>query len=169
MRDYPLTLYTLSFPPCPPHKHIRVCGDPGRGNDKEVRANARRHIAPDCHSRTPTFSTLIVLLRNDKGVTGHRNKKSPVGRCFISGADDRIISLCFITLQNCACAQPAYFRPPFCGGSNGSFAGSHPHPYTEIKNRPLGDVLFLGRMTGHLRWTILVQLRIVRDCALTTR
>ena len=41
-----------------------LCG--GRGNDKGVRANARRHIVLDCHSRTPTFSTLIVLLRNDR-------------------------------------------------------------------------------------------------------
>ena len=80
--------------------------------------------------------------------TPHRNKKTPVGRFFISGADNRIISLCFITLQNCACAQPAYFRPPFCGGSNGCFAGSNPYPCTEIKKRPLGDFLFLGRITG---------------------
>ena len=29
-----------------------------------------------------------------------------------------IIPLRFITLQNCAYAQPAYSRPPFCGGSN---------------------------------------------------
>ena len=36
-------------------------------NKKALRANARRHIALDCHSRTPTFSTLIVLLRNDRG------------------------------------------------------------------------------------------------------
>ena len=135
MRDYPLTLYTLSFPPCPPHKHIRVCGAPGRGNDKEVRANARRHIAPDCHSRTPTFSTLIVLRTEIKNARW---------ALFISGANDRIISLCFITLQNCACAQPAYFRPPFCGGSNGSFAGSHPHPYTEIKNARWAMFYFWG-------------------------
>ena len=152
---------------------------------------------------------------------------------FITGADNRIISLCFITLQNCACAQPAYFRPPFCGGSNGFFRrferlfrrferlfrrferlfrrfesvslhrnkktpvgrffisgadnrapalgnklpnfvlfatarsplvssrlrvacldysyanrGSNPYPCTEIKKRPLGDFLFLGRITG---------------------
>ena len=40
-------------------------GDPV--NKKALRANARRHIALDCHSRTPTFSTLIVLLRNDRG------------------------------------------------------------------------------------------------------
>ena len=44
--------------------------------------------------------------------------------------------------------KPAYCRPPFCGGSNGFLAGSYPHPCAEIKNRPLGDVLFLGRMTG---------------------
>ncbi len=42
-------------------------GDPV--NKKALRANARRHIALDCHSRTPTFSTLIALLRNDKVVT----------------------------------------------------------------------------------------------------
>ena len=36
-------------------------------NKKVLRANARRHIALDCHSRTPTFPTLIVLLRNDRG------------------------------------------------------------------------------------------------------
>ena len=40
-------------------------GDPV--NKKALRANARRHIALDCHSRTPTFSTLIILLRNDSG------------------------------------------------------------------------------------------------------
>ena len=50
--------------------------------------------------------------------------------------------------------KPAYCRPPFCGGSNGFLAGSYPHPCAEIKNRPLGDVLFLGRMTGYLRWAI---------------
>ena len=33
-----------------------LCG--GRGKDKGVRANARRHIVLDCHSRTTTFSTL---------------------------------------------------------------------------------------------------------------
>ena len=45
-------------------------GDPV--NKKALRAFARRHIALDCHSRTPTFSTLIVLLRNDSGgVTGY--------------------------------------------------------------------------------------------------
>ena len=40
-------------------------GDPV--NKKVLRANARRHIALDCHSRTTTFSTLVVLLRNDRG------------------------------------------------------------------------------------------------------
>ena len=40
-------------------------GDPV--NKKALRANARRHIALDCRSRTTTFSTLIVLLRNDSG------------------------------------------------------------------------------------------------------
>ena len=40
-------------------------GDPV--NKKALRADARRHIALDCHSRTTTFSTLIALLRNDKG------------------------------------------------------------------------------------------------------
>ena len=40
-------------------------GDPV--NKKALRAFARRHIALDCHSRTTTFSTLIVLLRNDSG------------------------------------------------------------------------------------------------------
>ena len=39
-------------------------GDPV--NKKALRANARRHIALDCHSRTTTFSTLVVLLRNDR-------------------------------------------------------------------------------------------------------
>ena len=39
-------------------------GDPV--NKKALRAFARKHIALDCHSRTPTFSTLIVLLRNDR-------------------------------------------------------------------------------------------------------
>ena len=39
-------------------------GDPV--NKKALRAFARRHIALDCHSRTTTFSTLIVLLRNDR-------------------------------------------------------------------------------------------------------
>ena len=126
MRDYPLTLYTLSFPPCPPHKHIRVCGDPGRGNDKEVRAYRPQTY---CTGLPQSYANVFNVDR-----TPHRNKKTPVGRFFISGADNRIISLCFITLQNCACAQPAYFRPPFCGGSNGFFAGSHPHPFTEIKN-----------------------------------
>ena len=37
-------------------------------NKKALRAFARRHIALDCHSRTTTFSTLIVLLRNDRGI-----------------------------------------------------------------------------------------------------
>ena len=41
-------------------------GDPV--NKKVLRANARRHIALDCHSRTTTFSTLIVLLRNDSDI-----------------------------------------------------------------------------------------------------
>ena len=41
-------------------------GDPV--NKKALRAFARRHIALDCHSRTPTFSTLIVLLRNDSDI-----------------------------------------------------------------------------------------------------
>ena len=40
-------------------------GDPV--NKKALRAFARRHTALDCHSRTTTFSTLFVLLRNDKG------------------------------------------------------------------------------------------------------
>ena len=44
-------------------------GDPV--NKKALRANARRHIALDCHSRTTTFSTLIALLRNDKVVTSN--------------------------------------------------------------------------------------------------
>ena len=30
----------LSFPPYPPHKHIRVCWDPGRGNDRGESARA---------------------------------------------------------------------------------------------------------------------------------
>lgn len=102
MRDYPLTLYTLSFPPCPPHKHIRVCGDPGRGNDKEVRAYRPQTY---CTGLPQSYANVFNVDR-----TPHRNKKTPAGR-----------------------------------------------------------FLFLGRMTGHLRWTILVQLRIVRDCALTTR
>lgn len=135
MRDYPLTLYTLSFPPCPPHKHIRVCGDPGRGNDKEVRANARRHIAPDCHSRTPTFSTLIVLRTEIKNARW---------ALFISGANDRIISLCFITLQNCACAQPAHCRSPFCGGSSGFFRRFSSASLYRNKKRPLGAFYFWG-------------------------
>ena len=78
---------------------------------------------------------------------GYKNTGGNAG-IFITGADNRIISLCFITLQNCACAQPAYFRPPFCGGSNGFFAGSNPYPCAKIKKRPLGAFLFLGRITG---------------------
>lgn len=92
MRDYPLTLYTLSFPPCPPHKHIRVCGDPGRGNDKEVRAYRPQTY---CTGLPQSYANVFNVDR-----TPHRNKKTPVGRFFISGADNRIISLCFITLQN---------------------------------------------------------------------
>ena len=41
-------------------------GDPVN-KKKHCGRTARRHIALDCHSRTPTFSTLIVLLRNDRG------------------------------------------------------------------------------------------------------
>ena len=37
------------------------------GMTRKCGRSARRHIALDCHSRTPTFSTLIVLLRNDRG------------------------------------------------------------------------------------------------------
>ena len=33
-------LRDIKFPPCPPHKHIRVCGDPGRGNDRGEYARA---------------------------------------------------------------------------------------------------------------------------------
>ena len=48
----------------------------------------------------------------------------------ITGADDRITSSpCKICWR-----KPAHFRSPFCGGSNGFFAGSYPHPCTEIKN-----------------------------------
>ena len=60
-------------------------------NKKALRAFARRHIALDCHSRTTTFSTLFVLLRNDSGgVTRDRppfvkasgdNSPPPVALC----------------------------------------------------------------------------------------
>ena len=41
-----------------PHLIPILCHSRAGGNDRGVRANARRHIALDCHSRTPTFSTL---------------------------------------------------------------------------------------------------------------
>ena len=50
-------------------------GDPV--NKKALRANARRHIALDCRSRTTTFSTLIVLLRNDRGRVYPNNVSPP--------------------------------------------------------------------------------------------
>ena len=47
---------------------------------------ARRHIALDCHSRTTTFSTLNVLLRNDRGesaraITKRNAPRPPGGGC----------------------------------------------------------------------------------------
>ena len=112
-------------------------------------------IAPDGaahHSFALDCAALVLLTRMRTAVRTRPvqsyKKHTPRRVSFITGADDRIISLRFITLQNCACAQPAYCRPPFCGGSTGFFAGSHPHPLHINKKSPVGRFLFLGRMTG---------------------
>ncbi len=55
-------------------------GTPGAGMTRKCGRTARRHIALDCHSRTPTFSTLIVLRTEIKNARW---------ALFISGADDR--------------------------------------------------------------------------------
>ena len=47
--------------------------------------------------------------------------------------------------------KPAYYRPPFCGGSNCFFAGSNPGACIIIKNHPLGDIFILARPAGLLR------------------
>ena len=78
-------------------------GDPV--NKKVLRANARRHIALDCHSRTPTFSTLIVLLRNDRDICPahmrgqHLHSKLYTLNSIIVTHGVTIISLC---AQRCA-------------------------------------------------------------------
>ena len=51
----------------PPHnKHSVIPAQAGM--TRKCGRFARRHIALDCHSHTPTFSTLTVLLRNDRGI-----------------------------------------------------------------------------------------------------
>lgn len=135
MRDYPLTLYTLSFPPCPPHKHIRVCGDPGRGNDKEVRAYRPQTY---CTGLPQSYANVFNVDR-----TPHRNKKTPVGRFFISGADNRIISLCFITLQNLL-TQTGALPFAFLRRFERLFRRFSSASLHRNKKRPLGAFYFWG-------------------------
>ena len=68
----------------PPHnKHSVIPAQAGM--TRKCGRFARRHIALDCHSRTPTFSTLIVLLCNDReyvracggGTTPSRKARHP--------------------------------------------------------------------------------------------
>ena len=74
-------------------------GDPV--NKKALRAFARRHIALDCHNRTPTFLTLIVVLRNDSNICP-AHMRGHYLHSTLSTLHSIIVTLCVTITSLCA-------------------------------------------------------------------